>query len=127
MTSVEWQRYCCKLSRIHNKSVVENLVRFLFAHDSVIIFKLVQAWFVVYKYFLTEHKRPFGLIQNDMRDLRLSPRLKLVLLLSGLLRGVRYFETDVSGLNIGSTFKRQALPEEGRGSRVSAYIGRGVD
>jgi hypothetical protein len=32
---------------------------------------------------------------------------------SGLVRGVKWFETDVSGLFVGLIFKGQALPQKG--------------
>jgi hypothetical protein len=40
-----------------------------------------------------------------LRDLRLPPRFKSLLPSSGLLRGVRWFDTDVSGLPVGPVFK----------------------
>jgi hypothetical protein len=39
------------------------------------------------------------------------PRLNSILLSSGLLRDVRWFETDVSELPIGLIFKAQAVQE----------------
>ena len=44
-----------------------------------------------------------------MRDLRLPSRLKWILPPSGLLCGVRWFETDVSGLPVGAILKGQAI------------------
>jgi hypothetical protein len=43
-----------------------------------------------------------------LSDRRFPPRLNVILSSSGLLRGVRWFETDVSGLHIGPNFKDQA-------------------
>jgi hypothetical protein len=51
-----------------------------------------------------------------------SAAVELIIPSSGLLRGVRWFETDVSGLDIGPIFKSQVLsltlednnPEDGR-------------
>jgi hypothetical protein len=43
----------------------------------------------------------------DMPHCRLPPRLNLILPSSGLLRSVRWFETDVSGLPTEPTFKSQ--------------------
>ena len=40
-----------------------------------------------------------------MHDRILQPRLNWSTSSSGLLRGIRWFETDVSGLPIGSIFK----------------------
>jgi hypothetical protein len=42
-------------------------------------------------------------------NLRLGPRLKLILPSSGLLRSVRWFNTDVSELPIGPILKGQAV------------------
>jgi hypothetical protein len=47
----------------------------------------------------------FNELQSGMRNRRLPPQFNSVLLSSGLLRGVRWFETDFSGLPIGSIFK----------------------
>jgi hypothetical protein len=47
-----------------------------------------------------------------MRGLRLTPRLNWILPSSGLLRDVRWFETDVSGLRIGSILNVQAIQED---------------
>ena len=44
-----------------------------------------------------------------MRVRRLPPRLNWILASSGLLRGVKWFETDVLGLPIGLGFKGQVL------------------
>jgi hypothetical protein len=44
---------------------------------------------------------------GEMRDLRLPPRLKWIFRSFGLLRGVRWFDTDVSGLPSGPIFKVQ--------------------
>jgi hypothetical protein len=45
-------------------------------------------------------------------DLRLSPRLKWTLLSSGLLRGLGWFNTDVSGRPIGPIFKDKAVQDD---------------
>ena len=47
---------------------------------------------------------------SHLRNLRLPPRLNWIPLSSGLLRGVRWSETDVLGL--GPTFKGPAVQEE---------------
>jgi hypothetical protein len=46
------------------------------------------------------------------RGTGLRPRLKRIPRTSGLLRGVKWFETDVSGLPIGLIFKCQTVHEE---------------
>ena len=46
-----------------------------------------------------------------VRDLRLPSRLKLSLPSSGVLRCIKRFETDVSGLPVGPVFKGQAVQE----------------
>ena len=45
-------------------------------------------------------------------DLRLSSRLKWTLLSSGLLRGLGWFNTDVSGRPIGPIFKDKAVQDD---------------
>jgi hypothetical protein len=50
-------------------------------------------------------------LKTYLRDRRLPLRLTWVLQFFGLLRGVRWFETDVSGLLIGLIFKGQAVQE----------------
>jgi hypothetical protein len=47
-----------------------------------------------------------------MRRLRLGPRLKLIPPSSGLLRGVRWFKTDVLGLPISPIYKDQTVQEQ---------------
>ena len=48
-----------------------------------------------------------------MGDRRLPPRLNRVLSSYGLLRGVRWFETDVLGPPVGPILKGQAVLREG--------------
>jgi hypothetical protein len=48
------------------------------------------------------------LITETLRDGRLEPRLNNVIPSSGLLRGVCWFKTDVSGLPISPNFKGHA-------------------
>ena len=47
-----------------------------------------------------------------MKYRKLLSRLNSVLSSSGLLRGVRWFETDASGLRIGFIFKGQDFQED---------------
>jgi hypothetical protein len=47
--------------------------------------------------------------QSLLGDRRLPPRLNWILPSSGLIRGVRWFETDVSGLPVSSVLKGQAV------------------
>ena len=47
-----------------------------------------------------------------MRDCRLPPRLNWILPFSGLLRGKKWFETDVSGPHTGPIFMGQAAQED---------------
>jgi hypothetical protein len=44
-----------------------------------------------------------------MRGRRLPPRLNSILPSSGLLRGVRWFATDVTGLLVGSYYHPYSL------------------
>ena len=46
---------------------------------------------------------------KTIRHRRLPPRLDRILPSSGMLRGVRWFETDVSGLPMGLIFKGQVV------------------
>jgi hypothetical protein len=57
-----------------------------------------------------------------MRDLRFPPPLKWILPSSGLLRGIRWFETDVSGPPIGPIFLG-SLALEGGIDRKSRKVG----
>jgi hypothetical protein len=50
-------------------------------------------------------QRGFGQETNLLRDRRLPLRLNGILPSSGLLRGVRWFDMDVSKLSIGPIFK----------------------
>ena len=49
----------------------------------------------------------------EIQGRKFPPRLNWILPSSGLLHGVRRFETDVSGPPIGHIFKGRALQEEG--------------
>jgi hypothetical protein len=64
--------------------------------------------------------------RNTPRDLGLPPRLNSVLSSSGLLRGVRWFETDVSGLRVFTIFKGQAAQEEGVLDNLTLEDGTGT-
>ena len=57
-----------------------------------------------------------------LRDHRLPPQLNRILQTSGLLRGLWWFETDVSELPIGPIFKGQAAQEDGRGSKQRGLL-----
>ena len=46
---------------------------------------------------------------EHLRDGRLPPGLNLIIPSSGLLRGVSWFKTDVSGLHIELIFKGQTV------------------
>jgi hypothetical protein len=50
--------------------------------------------------------------EATVRNCRLPPQFNWILSSSGLLRGVRCFEPDVSGLPIGPIFKGPAVREE---------------
>jgi hypothetical protein len=65
---------------------------------------------------------------NDkLRDRKLLPRLKIILPSSELLRGVRCFETDVSGLcirpetSVSKPLTQRYNPEDGRINIVNCY------
>lgn len=53
-----------------------------------------------------------GTVFTFLRDLRLPLRLKTIIPPSGLLRGVKCFETDVLGVIIGPIFSGQTVQEE---------------
>ena len=55
--------------------------------------------------YVSDRKRKKG-------ELRLPPQLKLILTFYGLLRGVRWFETDVSELPVVLILKGKAVQEE---------------
>ena len=48
-----------------------------------------------------------GIDLHILRVLRLPPRLNCIIPSSGLLRGVRWCETDISVLPVGPVFKGQ--------------------
>ena len=48
---------------------------------------------------------------SSMRDRKLPPRVNRILPSSAFLRGIRWFQTNVSGLPIRPTFKGQAVQE----------------
>jgi hypothetical protein len=58
--------------------------------------------------FLTRTLKPEALASYEKRDRIIPPRLNWINPSSVLLRGVRLFETDVSGLPLGPIFKDQA-------------------
>jgi hypothetical protein len=58
------------------------------------------------------HTRPQSSMNAELttRDLRLPPRFKWIPPSLGLLLGVRWFKTDVSGLSIGSHLQGSSCP-----------------
>ena len=59
------------------------------------------------KHCTASEDNPASIIRPEVRGLRFPPRLKRVLQSSGLLHGVKWFETDVSGLHVSPTVKSQ--------------------
>ena len=58
--------------------------------------------------FVTRTLKPEAVTYYEKRDRMIPPRLNWIILSSVLLRGVRLFQTDVSGLPLRPIFKDQA-------------------
>ena len=64
-------------------------------------------------------------ISYTQYGLRLPPLMKRIFLSFGLIRDVRYFKTDVSGLRTGPIFKGQAVHKKAE-DLGSVVLGKGA-